>query len=242
MRANWRQSYLERYYKGRPGWVDGTAEFHALCRARIPAGAKILEIGAGPSNPTSRFLAPLGELHGLDPSAEVKSNDALVSASVLEGERFPFDDGAFDVCVSDYVAEHVPNPAAHLAEVRRVLKPGGSYLLRTPNRFHYVSLVAAATPHWFHELVANRLRNLPADAHDPYPTVYRMNSKADVERLARATGLEVAELRMVEKEPSYGMAARPLFFAFMAYERLVNASERAAFLRANIFGVLRKPK
>jgi hypothetical protein len=46
---------------------------------------------------------------------------------------------------------------------------------------------------------------------------------------------------MIEKEPSYGMCARPLFLAFMAYERLVNASEQLADLRANIIGVLRKP-
>jgi hypothetical protein len=52
--------------------------------------------------------------------------------------------------------------------------------------------------------------------------------------------LEVESLEMVEKEPSYGMLARPLFLAFMAYERLVNASDRFAPLRANIFVVLRK--
>jgi hypothetical protein len=44
---------------------------------------------------------------------------------------------------------------------------------------------------------------------------------------------------MVEKEPTYGMAARPLFLAFMAYERLVNASSRLAPLRANMFVALR---
>jgi hypothetical protein len=61
-----------------------------------------------------------------------------------------------------------------------------------------------------------------------------------VRRNARRAGLEVESLEMVEKEPSYGMFARPLFLAFMAYERIVNASGRLAGLRANMFVVLRK--
>ena len=68
-----------------------------------------------------------------------------------------------------------------------------------------------------------------------------MNTPASVRRYARDAGFEVERLDMVEKEPTYGMAARPLFLAFMVYERVVNASERLASLRANMFVVLRKP-
>ena len=239
--ANWQTDYVRRYYRSRPGWNDGTEEFHALCAACAPEGATVLEIGPGPSNPTSRYLATLGELHGLDPSDEVRQNDALKSASVLAGDRFPFSDDSIDLCVSHDGLEHVPDPAKHLAEIRRVLKPGGAYVFRTPNRFHYVSLVARATPHWVHELVANRLRNLSAEAHDPYPVLYRMNTERDIRRLSDLVGLQVETLHRVEKEPSYGMAAKPLFFAFMAYERVVNSTDWLAFARANFFGVLRKP-
>jgi SAM-dependent methyltransferase len=237
--SSWRERYLEKFY-GRADWVDGTTEFHSICKSQIRTPAIILEIGAGPSNSTSRFLATLGEVHGLDPSPEVESNDALSSASVLDGDRYPFPDARFDACVSNYVVEHVPDPAAHLREVHRVLKPGGLYVLRTPNRFHYVALFAGLTPHWMHEALANRLRNLPEEAHEPYPVVYRMNTRAALVRLAAQAGFSVQSLQMVEKEPSYGMLAPPLFLALMAYERIVNATEKAAFLRANIFAVLRK--
>jgi len=237
----WQHRYVQRFYRDRPGWIDGTEQFWRLCKAKIPAGGKILEIGAGPTNRTSRFLATIGEVHGIDPSAEVKENDALASATVLEGDQFPFEDATFDACVSDFVVEHVANPEAHLAEVRRVLKPGAPYLFRTPNRFHYVFLVAAATPHWFHKLVANPLRNLPNESHDPYPTVYRINSRGAVQRLARTAGFDLDTLELIEKEPSYGMAARPLFLAFMAYERLVNSTEALAPLRASMLCVLRRP-
>jgi SAM-dependent methyltransferase len=238
---SWQRVYVDRFYNRSRGWVDGTTEFHALCAAHIRPGSAILEIGAGPSNATSRYLSSLGSVSGVDVDAAVQSNDALTAAHVLDGDVYPFADAAFDACVSDYVLEHIEDPMAHFSEVRRVLRPGGVYVLRTPGRYHYVTLVSRLTPHAFHRAVANRLRHLAADAHDPYPTYYRANSRRALGRAAARSGLRVRELRMVEKEPAYGMAARPLFLGFMLYERVVNASALLAPIRANIFGVLERP-
>ena len=58
---------------------------------------------------------------------------------------------------------------------------------------------------------------------------------------ARRCGLAVAELTLIEKEPSYGMSNKALFLLFMAYERVVNSTEALAGMRANILAVLRKP-
>ena len=233
---------MERFYRSRRGWVDGTAEFHELCARAIECrGARILEVGPGPSNATSRFLATLGVLYGVDPDRDVLTNDALAQATVVApGAPFPFEGAWFKGCVSNYVVEHVTDAEHHLAEVYRVLAPGGAYVLRTPNLLHYVSLVAAATPHWFHCAVANRLRVLPSGGHDPYPTVYKLNTRRAIERSAARTGFDVETLLFVEKQPSYGMCARPLFMALMGYERIVNSSDALAFLRANVFCVLRK--
>ena len=176
----WQERYIARFYSADRGWVDGTTEFHTLCKATIPQGGRILEIGAGPSNATSHYLATLGELHGLDPDPDAIRNESLTSSSLLTSDIFPFEDESFDACVSNYVLEHVADPQAHLREVKRVLSPGGAYIVRTPNRFHYVALAAAATPHWFHKLLANRLRGLGAEAHDPYPTYYALNTRGSV--------------------------------------------------------------
>jgi SAM-dependent methyltransferase len=239
--VSWQQEYHRRFYDRSRGWKDGTREFHDLCREILPGGGRILEIGPGPSNPTSRFLSGLGDLHGLDPDPAVRGNDALLSATLLESERFPFDDLSFGACVSNFVLEHVADPVRHLLEVRRVLKPGAPYVFRTPNRFHYVALAASVTPYRFHVGVANRLRNLPEESHDPYPTFYRCNSRRSLRRQALAAGLRVDRFKLIEKEPSYGMSSRALFLAFVAYERLVNSSEALSGLRSVILGVLRRP-
>ena len=237
---SWQERAIARHYNRARGFVDGTTEFHRLCEAAIPPGSRLLEIGSGPSNASSDFFATRGTLTGLDIDPAVRGNRALTQAEVFDGGRFPFADATFDACVSNYVVEHVPNPPGHLDEVRRVLRPGGVYVLRTPNRFHYVALISASTPHWFHELVANRVRGLPEDAHAPYPTCYAMNTRSALRRLATASGLELEVLKMVEKEPMYGLASRLTFYPFLAYERMVNATERLGGLRANIFAVLRK--
>jgi len=238
---SWQQDYHRRFYDRSRGWIDGTREFHDLCERALPRGGRLLEIGPGPTNPTSRFLSGLGELHGLDPDPAARDNEALVSAALLEGERFPFASDSFDGCVSNFVLEHVAEPARHLAEVRRVLRPGAPYVFRTPNLFHYVPLVAALTPHRFHVRVANRLRNLEGDSHDPYPTLYRCNSRRAVLRQAGAAGLTPEMLRLIEKEPSYGMSSRLLFLAFVTYERAVNSTDLLGDLRSTILCVLRKP-
>ncbi len=239
---SWQEAYLAKFYPESSGWIDGETEFHRLCASAIKSGSEILEIGSGPANPTSRFLSSLGRVTGVDVDPEIHANDALAAAHVLTDETYPLGDNVFDACVSDYVIEHIADPASHLKEVRRVLKPGGVYVFRTPNRFHYVTLAAQLTPHWFHVLVANRLRNLPPESHHPYPTSYRMNSRSSIRRAAAAAGLDVQWLRLLEKDPWYGRASRILFLSFMLYERVVNSHELFAGLRANFLAILQKRK
>lgn len=237
----WQERYLDRFYRGHPGWIDGTTAFHNLCRAVIRPGSRILEIGAGPSNPTTAFLATLGSVRGIDLDPDVGTNTFLDGADVLETESFPYPDRFFDACVSNYVLEHVSRPHHHFFEAYRILGSGGCYVFRTPNRFHYTAIGAQLTPHALHVTISNRLRNLPSGSHDPYPTHYRANSRRVLRRLSAEAGFRIENLTLVEKEPSYGLLARPLFFLGMAYERLVNATPAAANLRANILGVFRKP-
>lgn len=128
--AGWQERWVNRFYDRAKGWVDGTTQFHELCRANIPPGARICEIGAGPCNQTSRFLATIGEVHGIDVDDAVLGNDSLASAHVVTDDSYPIDDESMDACISNYVIEHVENPDRHLHEVFRILKRGGVHLSR----------------------------------------------------------------------------------------------------------------
>src|SRR5271156_3182116 len=235
------QTLFERYYYSRAAYVGGTTPFHQICQAHVANGGRILEIGAGPANPTTAFLSSLGIVTGADISLEVLDNPNVTEAHVYDGVKLPFPDDSFELCVSNYVLEHVTDPLSHFQEVSRVLKPGASYCFRTPNRWHYVTVAASLMPHSIHLRLANRLRALDDDAHDPWPTVYRANTRRRLVRLARKSGLWPEELRMIEAEPSYGAAHPLLFYPMMAYERLVNSTELLSSFRVNILGAFRKP-
>jgi SAM-dependent methyltransferase len=235
------QGLFDRFYYLKPEFINGTVEFHGMIGRSASATTRILEIGAGPDNETSRYLASIGTVVGVDVSDEIKDNKSLAEYFVYDGEKLPIPDACVDLCVSNYVLEHVQNPAVHFKEVGRVLRSGGRYAFRTPNFYHYVPFGAWLLPHSMHIALANRLRKLGPEAHDPYPTMYRANTRRTLKRLAEATGLQVEELRMIEKEPSYGRAHPLIFFPMLAYERFVNSSQFLAAFRVNVLGVMVKP-
>ncbi len=233
----WQETYMEKYYSGKCGWIDGTTQFHNLCRRFISEKSKVLELGAGPSNRTSEFLSKnAGSVTGLDVDNEVKGNRFLSSAYVYDGKRFPLPNSTFDVVVSDYVMEHVEHPFKACEEINRILVPGGTFVFRAPNVYHYVPVFSRFLP----MDLSNWVRNLPSDAHDPYPTFYRFNSVGKCKKTFESTGFEIIEMELVEKQPSYGMKSRFLFFPLLTYERLVNSLEAFCHFRANIFCAAKK--
>jgi SAM-dependent methyltransferase len=237
----WQQRYFDSFYRNHANWIDGTREFHEMIRKHVPRDRHVLEIGPGLQNPTSDFLADtFASLDGLDVDDDARRNPALHQFFYYKGGPWPLADSSYDAVVANFVLEHVADPGAMMAEVARVLRPGGFFIFRTPNLLHYVYLVAWLTPHWFHRLAANRLRNMAPDSHDPYPTFYRINRCRKIRALARRARLELAQLYTIEKEPSYGMYARPLFLLFMIYERVVNSSNVFSTFRGTIMGALAK--
>src|SRR5207244_866982 len=136
---------------------------------------------------------------------------------------------------------HLPQPDKAGSEIVRILNPGGYFLFRTGNLRHYAYAIAASTPHWFHELVANRVRGMAGDDHhDPYPTYYKLNTQAAVRRILSGCGLREVELITIESEPSYLMFSVPSLLIGTAYERTVNNIAPLAGFRQCLFGCFRK--
>jgi SAM-dependent methyltransferase len=203
---------------------DGTVPFYEWITAHVDGRSTVLNVGAGPTppEPERHMRGKVGKLVGVDPDPIVFTNSDLDEAYVNDGLTLPFSDGVFDAIFSDWTLEHVSMPAPFLAEIYRVLKPGGFFWFRTTNRWHYVTLLAAITPHRFHVAVANRARALDDQAHDPWPTRYRMNDRGRLTTLLSAAGFEAIEIRYLESHPSYLKFHPAAFWLGMKYERLLN--------------------
>ncbi|MBN2064022.1 MAG: class I SAM-dependent methyltransferase [Sedimentisphaerales bacterium] len=213
---------------------NGTKRFWCFIDRYISCSCDILEIGAGPGNPTSEYLSQKGKVTGLDIDSAVEGNKYCQQTCVYDGVNIPFADCSFDLAVSSYVFEHVEKPAELLAEVRRVLRPGGVLVFRTPNLWHYVSIGAKILPDSLHHKYVSVLQGGRRCQEDIYKTYHRMNTP----RMCRKRLIEAnfcqPEIEMVESEPSYGYASRLLFYPMLFWERTLNSSEIMAGLRANI--------
>ena len=216
---------LKRRLYAPPQWDNDGAFIERLQRCVGP-GAVVLDLGAGGGQKFPYALktrvAPDGEIIGADFDVRVRDNPLLHRGVVLESGELPFAEGTFDLVFTRYVLEHVADPALFLAEVRRVLKPGGSFLFLTPNKWHYVCLAARCTPEAFHQFY-NRRRG--RHETDTFPTVYRLNSRSVIRRNFRQAGFVEEELTMRECCPNYLMLTVPSFLLGVAYERMVNATD-----------------
>jgi SAM-dependent methyltransferase len=107
-------------------------------RRRLVADAhgRVLEIGAGTGFNLPYYPANLEELVVTDPLDGMldrarRRADRLgrkITTRKLAGERLPFEDDSFDTVVASLVLCSVDDQDAVLSEIRRVLRPGGSYL------------------------------------------------------------------------------------------------------------------
>lgn len=102
-------------------------------------GEHLLDVGVGPAllaHDLARLVGETGRVVGLDASpdmlkAAARRLEPLPQAECVLGdaEALSFPDGAFDAAVSTQVYEYVPDMPRALAELHRVLKPGGRALI-----------------------------------------------------------------------------------------------------------------
>jgi ubiquinone/menaquinone biosynthesis C-methylase UbiE len=198
-----------------------------------------LDLGAGAGIIESmNFKNHFGTVYGIDLDKRIKNNPHLHAAKIGNIENLPYKDQTFNLVFSTNVLEHLNKPEMVFKEVYRILKPGGYFITKTPNQYHYVPITARLTHDSFHRTI-NRLRG--RKEVDTFPTFYKINTIKNQKKIARSCGFEIYSIKTYEGRPEYlRIHIVPYIFGIL-YEKIVNSSSLFSNFRIIIISTFKKP-
>lgn len=168
-------SYYPDEYYGDPGTAKFSGVIEWLVRAvgarhvrffldGLAPGARVLDVGCG-RGVLLREIADRGyEAHGVEVS-EAAARGADSRARIRIAPRLAeagHPDAHFDEVIVWHVLEHLRDPRATIAEIHRILRPGGKLVVAVPNFTSAQSRWAGAA--WFHLDLPRHLHHFGADA------------------------------------------------------------------------------
>ena len=214
---------LVKYLQTRPRWLD------------LGCGHQFLPDWAWV--PDLELLRSLPRIVGVDYDFESLRQNTLLAHRVVRSDisALPFQAGAFDLVTANMVMEHVHEPERILNEVRRVLAPGGLFILHTPNRSSPLISVAACIPQGPKNRMIKFLEGRREE--DVFPTVYKMNTVQAIRRIGAETGFHVESSELLATEAATFVLG-PLSIFELLYIRMTQLKPFAN-LRPDIIAVLR---
>jgi SAM-dependent methyltransferase len=207
----------------RPGpSTDAQAGLHAELRRHLPDEGDLLDLGCGDNRELADYRTARRRVWGTDLVEHPHLAHRLWFRRMPPEGRIPFADASFDLVTSAWVFEHVEGPATFLADVHRVLRPGGRLIAVTPHAWHYVTWLIRSfglLPHGVTQTLVERLYR--REHHDTFPTFYRLNSRRRIAAAGRAAGMQLVDLVGFEN-PDYFRFSRVARLAAVQVDRLLD--------------------
>jgi SAM-dependent methyltransferase len=190
MASNWLLGLRPETAAGGFSRYDGAIQFFSRVNALLQPSFHVLDLGAGrgaANDDKCTYRRSLRVLRGkVELIIGTDIDDAVLSNPIVDksfvvapGAPLPFPDASFDLILSEWVLEHVDDPESFQREVRRLIKPGGWFCARTPNRWGLTALAAQLIPNRLHTTFLKKLQPARQDI-DVFPTRYRLNTMRTV--------------------------------------------------------------
>lgn len=163
---------------------------------------------------------------GCDRDPYLSKHTSIRDLVICDAAALPFRDGTFNLVTSSMVFEHLQDPDQVFKEVARISKPGGRFVVFTPNRFNYAMVVAALTPYRFHLLVKKLTyyfarRQWRDFEEELFPTFYRANSRQALAAISARSAFRVQQLQYLAMAHSFGFV-KPLYAVSLLFERVID--------------------
>ena len=216
-----------------PGQVDTDLWNEHFARyafaARLARGKRVLDMGCGAGYGSAELAKHASKVTGLDVSSEAVSyaREHFPAGNVefLESSAaaVPCPDQCFDLIVAFEVIEHLAEWRRLLEEARRLMAPGGQFVVSTPNKSYYQATraVSGPNPYHAHEFEFDEFREALAEFF-PHTTLFFENhSDGIVFQAIGSTAATAADLRMEVSAPDPAKAH--FFIAVCAMMPLMGA-------------------
>ncbi len=139
---NARITLHQRFSTNPCGWMRWVFD-----RIDLPPACRILELGCGPGGLWSENSSRIPERWEItlsdssigmvrQASENLKGCNRLVRYGAADAQSIPFAGGAFDAVIANHMLYHVPDRKKALAEIHRILKPGGRFYASTIGSGH----------------------------------------------------------------------------------------------------------
>lgn len=209
------------------------------CTSHIP---KLLEVGCGTQSVVSRRLRESKRsiaVHGLDIEAYALENKDVDEVYIANAEHMPFDDGAYDIVVSQYMLEHVHDYRKTLKEMARVVTKDGILVLRFPNPTSPEAIVTRLTPFWFHVFFRKCIQKVIEAERKTFPTTFSFKSVENVvKELKLHNFIEVNIAYFAETH--YRFQRQPLLVQFVMHYANLLSMVSLDRLKSSVVAIARK--
>lgn|SRR6266566_1149110 len=218
--------------------------YEQVLKSHVAGDTEWLDVGCGHqilpqwrAEQEKQLVETCESIVGIDASAPSLSKHRTIKARVAGNiGRLPFRDDRFSLVTANMAIEHLDNPGTQFTEIARVLKPGGVFIMHTPNRRGYTTIAARLIPDLIKKKLVYLLQQREPD--DVFETFYRANTKEEIATLAGGAGFRVRQIKLIVSSAEL-VVFPPLVIFELLWIRLLMTRLFKPF-RTNIIAVLEK--